>query len=241
MNNTKQNLELEQLIKKTKLANEQADKCGLSKCRNEYPNIKYILESQKECRKKFEHYPIEKKMQQMMDENKCLEEKKIYANERISLAGCITKKCPKHIDKLMLLGQELVYLTHPKGKELKILNEKDKQLEVDIKVCSDTNCGHIYLTKKLKKDTEACSKLAKGLDFSKQFECLDKKKIPEKTHALFECKKKNCDKIINERKKIVEERFKLIAPNMKKKIEANLSKLFKSSKKTKKNKKSKNM
>jgi hypothetical protein len=86
-------------------------------------------------------------MQQMMDENKCLEEKKIDTNERMALSGCIMNKCPKHIDKLMLLGQELVYLTHPKGKELKMLNEKDKQLEVDIEVCSDTNCGHIYLTK----------------------------------------------------------------------------------------------
>ncbi len=229
MNNTKMNNNnLPQLIKKIKLANEEADKCGFSKCSDKHPNIKYILDSQKECKKKFEHYPIDRKMEQMADENKCLEDKKIDLNERMSLARCVTKECHKNIDKVILLGQDLVYLTHPNGKELKMLTEKEKQLGLDENECSDKNCGHIYLNKNLIRDRKTCQKLAKDMDFTKQFECLDKKKIPEKIHSLFECKKKSCGKIMKERKMVLDKRFKLIAPNMmskmKNKIVSNLPK-----------------
>jgi hypothetical protein len=204
-NNMSEQKKAEEAIK---LAKEEKIKCVETKCRKAHPKIRYVLESEDECKKKFND---DKSFEKYTKIDKCLEEKNIQRSDIIQISKCMYNKCNEKVNNVFDAESQLLYATHPKGKELKKLEETNKQLGKDIQLCEKTHCGHIYPLDKLEKEKKKC----RNSDYVKQLKCMEKKKLPEIQREIRECVDKNCEKLFKESDKNFDKIFKLRNPKLK--------------------------
>ena len=198
-NNISEKQKAEEAIK---LAKEEKIKCVETKCRKVHPKIRFVLESDDECNKKFKD---DKSFEKFTKIDKCLEEKNIQRSDIIQISKCMYDKCSEKVNNVFDAENQLLYVTHPKGKELKKLEETNKQLGKDIQLCEKTNCEHIYSIDKLEKEKKKC----RNDDYVKQLKCMEKKNLPQLQREIRECVDKNCEKLFKESDKNYSKLFKL--------------------------------
>ncbi len=219
MNNTVKK-ETDRLKSEFKKANKELDKCSLKKCKH-IKNIKKTFTKIIKCKKKFSNYPPEKILEKMTGINQCYEKSKIPPELMVKIGECIADKCNNKIKQIESLTSDLVYVSHPNGKEIKELKTKLDELTEQEKLCKAQKCGHIYPLDKLAAENAECNKLifTKGDEHSK---CVKKYNIYENNTAISKCKKSKCKKIIKEMDEIREKLFKLQNPNLLKQMAKNI-------------------
>ncbi len=231
MDNTLQK-ETARLKKEFIKANKEADKCTIKKCKH-IKNIKNITAKLKKCNKEVKDYPPEKILEKMKVLNKCYETHKISSDDIFKIGQCAIDKCNDHVDKIESITSDLVYVSHPNGKELKELKIKRDELIEQEKLCKEQKCGHIYPLDKLKAENDKCNRIlfsqtSNGkLLFTKNdkhSKCVTKYKIYEHNTAVSKCRKSKCKKVIKELEKIRDRMFKLQNDNSIKEMVKNLMK-----------------
>jgi hypothetical protein len=203
--------ETERIKNEIKKVSDEVDKCTLKKCKH-IKNLKTQFKAFKNCQEKVKDYPPEKIMDRMKDQQTCMKKNKITNEMLIQVGNCVNDKCTDKMDKVKVLASELVYLTHPHGKELKQLQTKLVELQDQEKLCRKDKCGHIYPLDKLKADNKKCDKFLfeKGDKFN---ECLNKYKVYENNTKIAKCKKSKCKKIIKSLDETRAKLFKLQNPS----------------------------
>ena len=212
--------EIELIKNEIKKISKEVDKCALKKC-NHIKNIKVIFGKIKACQEKVKDYPAEKIFEKMKDQQECITQNKIPNEMVIKVGNCVNDKCKDKMGKFNSHVTDLVYLTHPHGKELKELKTKLTELEEQEKLCKTQKCNHIYPLDKLKADNKRCDKLLlkPGNKFD---ECMNKYKVYEHNHAVATCKKSKCKKIIKSMDETRDKLFKLQNPSSIKQMAKNI-------------------
>jgi hypothetical protein len=199
--------ETDRLKKEFKKANQEADACMLKKCKH-IKNLKNISVKIKKCNKEVKDYPPNKILDKMKTLNKCYAKNKITNDTMFKIGECVANKCKDNVAKIQSITSDLVYVTHPNGKELKELKTKFNELLEQEKLCKEQKCGHIYPFDKLKAENAECDKFLfeKNDKYSK---CVEKYKIYEHNSAISKCKKSKCKKIVTELDQIRDRMFTL--------------------------------
>ena len=184
-----QDLKIRRLIKEIRQAPKKTDECVVKKCKS-IKNIKKHYEKINECKTKYKIVHAKKILDGLKDRNDCIK-KKITTGVFDKIENCKNEKC----NYMESIGSELMYLTHPHGKELKQLNKKVIKLKEQEKLCETQKCGHIYPLDKLEKENERCDKLLLP-GGNKYDECMNKYKLYKHTYDVITCKNTKCKKIL---------------------------------------------
>ncbi len=199
--------------KEIKSAGMELEKCAIKKC-SHIRDLKKKAKHMAYCQKKYKDYPLDKINEKFEKIDKCHKEGNITNEDKMEIGQCTFENCEDKMEKINELGKRLLYIKHPKGKELMEIDSLLTKTKQEKENCKKNKCGHIYPLDKLDEENKECNKLIlKDKDLYKK--CVDKYQIYDKNTKVNQCVKKKCGKFLKQSEKLIDRKSKLLNPMQK--------------------------